>query len=105
VDRGERGSKLHVLTDAAGLPLAVATSAANTHDSLALIPLVQAIPAIRSRARGRAGAGRHRWVVERSLAWLTGYRRLTLRYERSARLFAVFLTLAATLACYKKLAT
>jgi hypothetical protein len=31
--------------------------------------------------------GRHRWVVERSLAWLTGYRRLTLRNERSARLF------------------
>jgi hypothetical protein len=26
--------------------------------------------------------GRHRWVIERSLAWLTGYRRLTLRYER-----------------------
>jgi IS5 family transposase len=38
-----------VLTDAAGLPLAVATSAANIHDSQALIPLVQAIPAIRSR--------------------------------------------------------
>jgi hypothetical protein len=38
-----------VLTDATGLPLAVAVSAANTHDSLALIPLVQAIPAIRSR--------------------------------------------------------
>ena len=49
--------------------------------------------------------GRHRWVVERSLAWLTGYRRLTIRYERSARLFAAFLTLAATLTCYKKLAT
>ena len=27
----------------------MAVSAANTHDSLALIPLVQAIPAIRSR--------------------------------------------------------
>ncbi len=38
-----------MLTDAAGLPLAVAVSAANTHDSLALIPLVQAIPAVRSR--------------------------------------------------------
>jgi hypothetical protein len=25
--------------------------------------------------------GRHRWVIERTLAWLTGYRRLTLRYE------------------------
>ncbi|NIJ11906.1 transposase [Saccharomonospora amisosensis] len=25
--------------------------------------------------------GKHRWVIERSIAWLTGYRRLTLRYE------------------------
>jgi transposase len=49
--------------------------------------------------------GRHRWVVERSFAWLTGYRRLTIRYERSARLFTDFLTLAATLTCYKKLTT
>ena len=49
--------------------------------------------------------GRQRWVSERSLAWLTGYRRLTLRYERSARLFTSFLTLAATLTYYKKLTT
>jgi transposase len=49
--------------------------------------------------------GRHRWVVERSFAWLTGYRRLTIRYERRARLFTAFLTLAATLTCYKKLTT
>ncbi|HET9117862.1 MAG TPA: IS5/IS1182 family transposase, partial [Pseudonocardiaceae bacterium] len=41
----------------------------------------------------------------RSFAWLTGYRRLTLRYERSTRLFCAFLTLAATLTCYKKLTT
>ena len=133
-----------MLTDWNGLPLAVAVSAANTHDSLALIPLVQAIPAVRSR-RGRRRRrpaelhgdkgydyphlrawlrrrqirpriarrgletshrlGRHRWVVGRSLAWLTGYRRLTLRYKRSARLFTAFLTLAATLTCYKRLAT
>jgi transposase len=25
--------------------------------------------------------GRHRWVIERTMAWLTGYRRLTLRYD------------------------
>ena len=49
--------------------------------------------------------GQHRWIIECSFAWLTGYRRLTLRYERSARLFCTFLTLAATLTCYKKLAT
>jgi hypothetical protein len=38
-----------------------------------------------------------------AFAWLTGYRRLTIRYERSARLFTAFLTLAATLTGYKKL--
>jgi transposase len=47
--------------------------------------------------------GRHRWVIERTIAWLTGYRRLTLRYERNASHFLAFITLAATLTCYKKL--
>src|SRR3712207_5039441 len=46
-----------------------------------------------------ARLGRHRWVVERTLGWLTGYRRLTLRYEQSARLFTTFVTLAAALTC------
>ncbi|WP_242419890.1 transposase, partial [Frankia sp. CpI1-P] len=49
VDRGKAGSKIHVLTDADGLPLVVAVSGANLHDSHALIPLVASIPAIRSR--------------------------------------------------------
>ncbi len=48
--------------------------------------------------------GRHRWVIERTLAWLTGYRRLTLWYERHASHFLAFLTLAATITCYRKLA-
>ena len=47
--------------------------------------------------------GRHRWVIERSLAWLLGYHRLAIRYERHAHLFCAFLTLAAALTCYKKL--
>lgn len=47
--------------------------------------------------------GKHRWVIERSIAWLFGYRRLTIRYERKANHFNAFLTLAATLTCYKKL--
>ena len=42
VDRGKAGSKIHVISDAAGLPLAVAISAANTNDCLALRPLVTA---------------------------------------------------------------
>jgi hypothetical protein len=49
VDRGKKGSKLHVLSDAAGLPLVVAVSAANIYDSQAFKPLLMALPAIRSR--------------------------------------------------------
>lgn len=47
--------------------------------------------------------GKHRWVIERTIAWLFNYRRLSIRYERKANHFAAFLTLAATLTCYKKL--
>nr|BFF25032.1 hypothetical protein GCM10025732_29970 [Glycomyces mayteni] len=50
-----------------------------------------------------ARLGRHRWVIERTIAWLGGYCRLTLRYERYGHLFAVFLALAAALTCYKKI--
>jgi hypothetical protein len=32
VDRGKAGSKMHVLSDANGLPLVVGVTAANTHD-------------------------------------------------------------------------
>ncbi|WP_216854722.1 IS5 family transposase [Streptomyces pacificus] len=142
VDRGKKGSKLHVLSDAQGLPLALGVSGANVHDSQALLPLVLGIPAIRSRrgprrrrpsklradkayhstehlrwlrSRGivpriaRPGIesserlGRHRWKIERSISWLFGYRRLTVRYERKGSHFLGFLGLAAALTCYKKL--
>ena len=49
--------------------------------------------------------GRHRWKIERTIAWLTGYRRLTIRYERHAEHFLAFLQLAAAISCYKKLTT
>lgn len=35
--------------------------------------------------------GKHRWVIERTMAWFAGYRRLTLRYERKAEHFLAFL--------------
>jgi transposase len=37
--------------------------------------------------------GRHRWVVERTLAWLGRFRRLATRYERRADIHQAFLTL------------
>ncbi|MFD6275991.1 transposase [Streptomyces sp. NPDC060209] len=48
---------------------------------------------------------RHHWKIERSIAWLFGYRRLTVLYERKGSHFLAFLGLAAALTCYTKLAT
>ena len=47
--------------------------------------------------------GRHRYVVERSLAWLVGYRRLQVRYERRADILAALLQLACALICLNAL--
>jgi transposase len=47
--------------------------------------------------------GRHRWKVERSLAWLLANRRLTIRYERRADILTAFLHLACALICARKL--
>ncbi|AUA17242.1 Transposase DDE domain protein [Streptomyces malaysiensis subsp. malaysiensis] len=77
VDRGKKGSKLHVLSDAQSIPLAFAVSGANLHDSHAFKPLIRAIPAVRPRRRPR----RRRPVKIRAdkahfsavhLAWLRG---------------------------------
>jgi transposase len=47
--------------------------------------------------------GRHRWVVERTLAWLSRLRRLTIRYERRADIHQAFLTLGCALICFNAL--
>jgi transposase len=47
--------------------------------------------------------GRHRWVVERTLAWLSRFRRLTIRYERRADIHQAFLTLGCALICFNAL--
>lgn len=47
--------------------------------------------------------GRYRWTVERTVAWLSGCRRLHRRYERKAEHFLAFAGIAATLICYRRL--
>ncbi len=44
--------------------------------------------------------GQHRWIVERTLAWLARYRRLTIRYERRVAMHRAFLHLACALICF-----
>jgi transposase len=50
-----------------------------------------------------AHLGRHRWVVERTLAWLNRFRRLTVRYERRADIHQAFLSLGCALICWNYL--
>ena len=142
-DRGKPGSKYHLLVDQGGIPLTVCLSAANTHDSMLLEAMVDAVAPVKGpcgrparprkrpaklhldkaydyprcrqalRRRGitpriaRRGIestqrlGRHRFVVERSLAWLVGDRRLQVRYERRADILLGFLFLACALICLK----
>jgi IS5 family transposase len=47
VDRGKAGSKLHLATDADGLPLSLIVSAANANDSTMLEAVLEDIPPIR----------------------------------------------------------
>lgn len=140
VDRGRPGSRMHVLSDANGLPLRVGLSAANTHDSLALKPMLSHfhmghelhaadsrpqrlhadkayhVPHLRRWLWGkRIGVriarkgidsserlGRRRWVIERTMSWLTGCRRLNHRYERQPGNYLALLGLASALCCYKR---
>lgn len=46
--------------------------------------------------------GRRRWLIERTMSWLSGYRRLSPRYERQPSNYLAFLGLAAALCCYKR---
>jgi IS5 family transposase len=46
--------------------------------------------------------GRRRWVVERMLAWLAKFRRLTVRYERRADIHLALTTLACALVCLRQ---
>ena len=47
--------------------------------------------------------GRHRWVVERTFAWLNRFRRLTIRYERRIDIHHAFTALACSIICLRAL--
>ena len=47
-----------------------------------------------------ARLGRHRWTIERTGAWLGGFRRLRIRYERSSERFYALVLLACSVICF-----
>lgn len=47
--------------------------------------------------------GKHRWVVERTMAWLLAFKKLAIRHERQAPSITALATLAATIICARRL--
>jgi transposase len=47
--------------------------------------------------------GRHRWVAERTMSWLLGFRRLALRYDRTHTTLRALVSLACALICHRRL--
>ena len=50
-----------------------------------------------------SGLGRHRWVVERTFAWLHQLKRLLVRYDRRADIHEAFVALGCCLVCFRRL--
>ncbi|MFE0519388.1 IS5 family transposase [Streptomyces sp. NPDC058954] len=62
------------------------------------------VPAIARRGTLHGtGLGTYRWVVERSFAWLHGFQRLWIRWERRAYMHEAFLKLACCLITHRQL--
>jgi transposase len=53
------------------------------------------------RAPHGSGLGRVRWVVERTISWLKGLRRMRIRYDRLAIIQGAWNTLAACVICFR----
>jgi transposase len=62
---------------------------------------------IRARIAGRGmesstRLGRHRWRVERSLSWLSCWRRLQVRWDRDSGRWFAFVLLACAVVCFNR---
>jgi len=57
----------------------------------------------RRRTAHGSGLGKVRWVVERTVSWLKGLRRLRIRYDRLAVIQDAWDTLAACVICFRLL--
>jgi putative transposase len=115
--------------DGAGVPLSLIVSGANRHDVKLLSITLDSIVVVRPKASRRRRqnlcadkgyAGRpaaqamrargytphvrqraRRWVVERTHSWFNRFRKLLVRYEKTAANFLALLQCAAALICWR----
>ena len=57
----------------------------------------------RREVESSARLGRHRWKVERSLSWLSCFRRLQVRWDRDAGRWFAFVLVACAVVCFNRL--
>lgn len=79
----------------------VADKGFDSQDLRALIRWLGIKPLIPRRGDDQCGLGKVRWIIERTLSWFHQFRRLRIRWERNPDNHQVFLSLAATLICYR----
>jgi transposase len=58
-------------------------------------------PRIAQRGTDEHGLGTVRWFIERTLSWFHQFRRLRIRWDRKPEVHQAFLSLAATIICYR----
>jgi transposase len=58
-------------------------------------------PLIPRRGEDSPGLGAARWFVERTISWLHQFRRLRIRWERNEATHQAFVSLAATIICFR----
>ena len=93
-DRGKAGTKRSLLVDGEGGPLSIVVAGANVHDAKLLEATLDASGDKRYPAR--------RWVVERTLAWLSKCRAVLVRYDKKAANYLGVLQLACALLWFRR---
>ena len=58
-------------------------------------------PLLPVRGEDEHGLGVVRWFVERTISWLHQFRRLRIRWDRKPEVHQAFLSLAASVICYR----
>jgi transposase len=74
----------------------------DSDDTRAILAWLGIKPVIaRKHTEHGSGLGKTRWVVERTIGWLKGFRRMRVRYDRLQVIQEAWNTLAAAVICYR----